>query len=270
MRRIIKIKLILIVSIISLLSSCKMTEKLWETENSGFDIVAFFADKDSDRIVFLGSKHPVTKGSINYSLKEPKKDNKYEDPKLIKAYEATKDIADGYRLYMASVATKGSKVWGESLSIHIYLNKDLDDKTTKKLETLGLNYNKEYNLVFSSFSKGWRPEHKPDYPFKNIMTRYPSSKEKFTNFCKDKNYYKYILAQPMPDKAVSSDLNNKNCAKVIKLNKAWKGAVKNYNSNSQIAYKTAATPFTIVADIILIPVDIVLMTLVGIGNLNSR
>lgn len=272
MIKLLKFKLTMVLILLTSLNACKTTEYLWINDLQSDEIVAFFVDKKGDRVVFIGEYDYMLSGKdhYHYSLKEPEnKGNKYHPPKLLQMYEDTKDIATEYYLIMSRIGVKSKDVWGDSLEFEVELKDNISDE---KKEYLKKEFDREYNEKLNSVSSvisanAWRPKYKPYPPFnKGLMTRYPSSKEKFTNFCKDKNYYKYMTSKPMPSN-IESD--KEDCAKIIPLKRPWQGKVTTFNSNTQIAYKTIATPFTLALDIASIPFAMIIMIFAGAG-MSSR
>ena len=203
------------------LSSCAVTDTLWESDVGGDKIEYFFVNRESNRVVLLGDQHPVTKKGEHYSLSEP-------TDKLFKTFEIAersnlKDVA----VYFARLTGKGSKItggWG-------WVSYKLDSSKISKEDEEYLRKNNRVNLRKNS------EQEYVSYDIKvtsNLMTRYSSSKETFKNFCSDTN-------------------QDVNCSKVIKLKSAWQDSIVNSYTVPEKSWRVLLTPFTVVADIILIP-----------------
>lgn len=242
--------LLLIVS--QILTSCGFTKIMWGAREKWDKIDGFFIDEEEKRVVLTGVvEYKGIKDHWHYSLTDP-------DGALLKTF-ALAGQNDEIVVRFSDLVTKGSEVFSESLIVY-FNKKKLSEANLKKLYESGF---KDNNYVYSERKYQSYDQSEKDYfkymnannglmiskafHFKPLATRYPSLKEPLKNLCSQTN-------------------QTSNCTPIIKFIQPWEGSTNNLYTTPEKIGLAAATPFTIAADIITIPLIAAFWLVFGLGG----
>jgi hypothetical protein len=131
-------------------------------------------------------------------------------------------------ILLNNVKARGSKIYGSIFISFKLQNLSKDD--LEFLEFKNINPRKSENAFTTSFLL---TNSDSNYTITQTI-RYYSDSEPFKNICSATN-------------------KDKNCSPVIVLKEPWQGVVDNKYTATEKSWRVVATPFAVVADIILIP-----------------
>lgn len=217
----------LIIFISLSLTSC--TPRLWLSKGQTVaQVGSFFIDKENNRIVLLGENIKGFKyENDNYAIQD-----KTEDKRLIKAFE----IAEKSKNPVMNILNSSAK--GEDLYGWLWIAFKIGDNLTQQEKSFLKLNNKSPKFNEGFFGYGFQVTNNDlKFPITKA-TRYLSSKEKHFNFCSELN------------KTNSNDLN---CVKITKFESPNQITISEKDTASETAIKVIKTPFTVIADIVLIP-----------------
>lgn len=242
MKNLFKIKICYLFLICSTLSSCAVTQSMWVARQEGLRVEGFFIDHERKRVILVNWLNQE-ESHTNYSLSEPAS-------KLFAVFRtAEKTKADDVSIYFNLLKAKGSRVFTGSGWVSFELKSTEiskeDEELLREQNLVAMGRNKKQEYVHYDF----------DFEHYDSMTHYPSSQEPIKNFCSETN-------------------RDPSCTKITKFSKPWQGVIWNRYTNSEKALRIAATPFTVVADILLTPLYLVGFIGMGIsdgaGNVDPR
>jgi hypothetical protein len=220
-------KLGIILIILQFLGGCVATPILWSKNRTNDDkIENYVVDKQNKKIILLGEVNPKTKQSMNYSITDQEGEiARIIDLQVKYGGELNLEIAssqpgkDTDYVYLLS----DSKIEFGVSHIGFFLRKNLTDEDKKII----------YNYHNSKVRE--RDQYIDFGGFSHVKaTRYPSSEEKFTNFC-------------------SSENKTPNCSTTHKFKIPLKEEYWRDFTPSETATRLVATPFAIAVDVVLLP-----------------
>lgn len=227
------IKIIFLSFLLIVINSCAITQSLWVSRPVGLTAEGFFIDKSNNKIILV-SRIDQTKPNTHYAI-ENKNGN------LVKIFEIAQKSGTVIHLLMTDLEARGPKVFG---SIFVTFK-------MKNLSKEDINFLNEFNL-HPKKTEGYFSDHRlinnadPKYWLMNTV-RYHSSEETFTNFCSNTN-------------------KSSNCIVITKFSEPYSGVMWEKYTTSEKIVRGAATPFTIVADIILAPLYLIGFIGMGVGS----
>lgn len=212
-------KIIKYAAILLVVFATSCTPRVWVSRNSVAQISSFFIDKENNRIVLMGENikgfHYI---NDNYAIPD-------KTGNLTRIFEIGQKSKNPVISIPAGAFARG-KIFSGRLWIAFQKSDNITDEEKEFLEKINMLPEKN-NIGNKSFGY-WISL----TALKS--TRYLSTEEKPLNFCKDQT-------------------SQTNCIKITKFSNPNQIHISELNTPSETAIKVAKTPFTVIADIIMIP-----------------